>query len=71
MLEGCSDSRGKAAAYLPVIDLLKGYFEILPGDDERKQREKIAGKIVMLDRALDSAPVRISNSASYAIGQQL
>jgi class 3 adenylate cyclase/tetratricopeptide (TPR) repeat protein len=53
VLEGCSDSRGKAAAYLPVIDLLKGYFEILPGDDERKRREKIAGKIVMLDRALE------------------
>jgi class 3 adenylate cyclase/tetratricopeptide (TPR) repeat protein len=53
VLEGYSDSRGKASAYLPVIDLLKSYFEILPADDERKRRERIAGKIVMLDRPLE------------------
>jgi tetratricopeptide (TPR) repeat protein len=53
VLEGYSDSRGKASAYLPVIDLLKSYFEILPGDDERKRRERITGKIMTLDRALE------------------
>jgi hypothetical protein len=29
-----------------------GYFGIEPGDDARKRREKIAGKIYILDRAL-------------------
>ena len=53
VLEAYSVSHGKASAYLPVIDLLKGYLKIAPEDDERARREKIAGKIVMLDRALE------------------
>src|SRR5215469_13394495 len=53
VLEAYSVSHGKASEYLPVIDLLKSYFEILPEDDERKRREKVAGRIVMLDRTLE------------------
>jgi class 3 adenylate cyclase len=53
VLEAYSVSHSKASAYLPVIDLLKSYFEIANEDDERKRREKVAGKIVMLDRALE------------------
>src|SRR5207237_5490246 len=43
----------KASAYLPVIDLLRNYFEISATDDERKRREKVAGKITILDRNLE------------------
>jgi AAA ATPase domain/Adenylate and Guanylate cyclase catalytic domain len=53
VLEAFSVSHGKASAYLPVIELLKEYFEIFDQDDERKRREKVAGKIVILDRALE------------------
>jgi len=53
VLEAYSVSHGKASAYLPVIDLLKSYFEIAPEDDERRRREKINGRIVTLDRALE------------------
>ena len=53
VLETLSVSHGKASAYLPLIDLLKNYFEITPDDDARRRREKIAGKILMLDRALE------------------
>ncbi len=53
VLEAYSVSHGKASAYLPVIDLLKGYFEIKPEDDERKRRERVNGKIITLDRALE------------------
>ncbi len=53
VLEAYSVSHGKASAYLPVIDLLKNYFKIAAEDDERVRREKVAGKIVMLDRALE------------------
>jgi class 3 adenylate cyclase len=53
VLEACSVSHGKASAYLPVIDLLKNYFEIIPEDDERKRREKVAGKVTILDRSLE------------------
>jgi len=34
--EAFSVSYGKASSDLPVIELLKNYFEIGPGDDERK-----------------------------------
>jgi predicted ATPase len=36
-----------------VVDLLETYFDIIPEDDARRRREKIAGKILMLDRALE------------------
>jgi class 3 adenylate cyclase/predicted ATPase len=54
ILESGSVSYGKATAYLPVIDLLKGYFEIQDRDDGRKIREKVTGKLLTLDKALES-----------------
>jgi class 3 adenylate cyclase/predicted ATPase len=53
VLEAYSVSHGRASAYLPVVELLRGYFEITAADDERRRREKIAGKVLMLDRALE------------------
>jgi tetratricopeptide (TPR) repeat protein len=53
VLETLSVSHGKASAYLPLIDLLKSYFAIIPDDDARRRREKIAGKILILDRMLE------------------
>ncbi len=46
---------GKATAYLPVIDLLKAYFHIEGRDDTRTIREKVTGKVLSLDRALEPA----------------
>ena len=53
MLEAYSVSYGKASPYLPVIELLKSYFDIQPQDDERKRREKVTGKVLTLDRSLE------------------
>jgi len=53
VLEAYSVSHGKASAYLPVIELLRGYFEIGGDDDDRKRRERILGKVLGLDRALE------------------
>src|SRR5216683_3211805 len=53
VLETFSVSHGKASAYLPVIDLLHGYFEITADDDGRRRRQKILGKLLELDRALE------------------
>jgi class 3 adenylate cyclase len=53
VLEAFSVSHGKASAYLPVLDLLHGYFKIAGKDDERTRREKVAGKITILDRSLE------------------
>src|SRR5499427_7064942 len=53
VLEASSVSYGKAASYLPVIDLLKGYFKIGDRDDHREMRAKVLGRVLDLDRALD------------------
>jgi class 3 adenylate cyclase/tetratricopeptide (TPR) repeat protein len=53
VLESGSVSYGKATPYLPVIDLLKSYFRIQERDGPREIRERVAGKLLMLDRALE------------------
>jgi len=55
ILESASVSYGKATSYLPVIDLLKGYFKIQDRDDLREIREKVTGKLLTLDEALKPA----------------
>jgi class 3 adenylate cyclase/uncharacterized protein YcbX len=55
MLEAFSLSHGKASEYLPLLDLLHGYFGIGAGDGSRNRREKVAGKVAILDRALEDA----------------
>jgi tetratricopeptide (TPR) repeat protein len=53
VFETFSVSHGKAYAYLPLIELLKNYFQITLQDDERKRREKVMGKVLALDRSLE------------------
>jgi predicted ATPase len=48
-------SYGKATPYLPVVDLLKGYIQIADRDEPRAVREKVTGKLLTLDRALEPA----------------
>jgi hypothetical protein len=55
VLEAASVSYGKAITYLPVSELLRGYFQIEPRDDTRKIREKVTDKLLSLDRALEAA----------------
>ena len=55
VLEAFSVSHGKASAFLPVIDLLWGYFRITSDDDERTRREKVTGRVLALDRSLEDA----------------
>jgi len=54
ILEASSVSYGKATGYLPVIDLLKGYFKIGDRDDHRDMHAKVLGRVLSLDRALES-----------------
>jgi class 3 adenylate cyclase len=53
VLETFSVSHGKASAYLPLIELLTNYFGIRSEDDERQRREKVAGRLAILDSALE------------------
>jgi class 3 adenylate cyclase/tetratricopeptide (TPR) repeat protein len=53
LLEAFAVSHGKATAYLPVLELLNLYFGISGEDDVRRRREKVGGRVLMLDRALE------------------
>ena len=53
ILEASSVSYGKATSYLPVIDLLKAYFKMHDRETHREIREKVTGKLLTLDRALE------------------
>ncbi|MBI3628651.1 MAG: AAA family ATPase, partial [Candidatus Rokubacteria bacterium] len=53
ILEAASVSYGKATSFVPVIDLLKGYFKIGDRDDHRVMRDKVLGRVLGLDRALE------------------
>src|SRR5438445_2005339 len=53
IVEMAAVSYGKASSYLPVIDLLKSYFKIQDRDDLRQILEKVTGKLLTLDRALE------------------
>jgi class 3 adenylate cyclase/tetratricopeptide (TPR) repeat protein len=52
-LEAASASYGKATGFGPVIDLLRTYFQIEPRDDGRRIVERVTGKVLSLDRALE------------------
>jgi class 3 adenylate cyclase len=53
ILEAYSVSHGKASPYLPVIELLKSYFDLTPQDEERHRRGKVTEKVLSLDRRLE------------------
>lgn len=53
VLETFSVSHGKAFANLPLIELLKNYFQITAQDDERRCREKVIGKALTLERGFE------------------
>src|SRR5262249_22263326 len=45
-------AHGKAVPFLPVLDLLRGYFGVTEQDSPRAARDKIAGRMVLLDATL-------------------
>jgi len=55
VLEAFSVSHGKASPYLPVLELLHGYFKIVSEDDARKRRAKVTGNVLTLDKSLEDA----------------
>jgi len=55
VLEASSVSYGKATPFLPLAELLRGYFRIDDRDDLRAVRAKVTGTLLTLDRALEDA----------------
>ena len=54
VLEASSVSHGKGSSYLPVIELLHGYFGIVKGDEPASRREKVAKRLGDLDSSLEA-----------------
>jgi predicted ATPase/class 3 adenylate cyclase/ribosomal protein L40E len=52
VLEAYSVSHGKASAWLPVLELLRGYFRIQDEDDPATRRDKVRAVLAALDPAL-------------------
>jgi predicted ATPase/class 3 adenylate cyclase len=52
VLEANSVSHGKASAWLPVIEMLKSYFELADEDDDSRRSAKVEAKARALDLAL-------------------
>jgi len=67
VLESSSVSYGKASGFLPVVDLLKGYFGIEDGDAPRRVREKLIGKLLALDERLQPALPTLENLLDAAV----
>jgi class 3 adenylate cyclase/tetratricopeptide (TPR) repeat protein len=55
VVESRSVSYGKATSYLPLIDLLKSYFQVEDRDEPRKVVEKVTGKLLALDQSLETS----------------
>ena len=53
VLEAFGVSYGKGSPYLPMMELLKRFFDFAPDDDERRRRSKIIGQVLALDKRLD------------------
>jgi class 3 adenylate cyclase/tetratricopeptide (TPR) repeat protein len=49
VFEGRAVAHGKNIPLLPILEVFRGYFGITAEDDDRGAREKIAGRMVLLD----------------------
>ncbi|MDX6632122.1 MAG: hypothetical protein QOG26_127 [Solirubrobacterales bacterium] len=56
--EAQAQAHGKAVPLLPVLQLIRAYFGIRPEDDDRRAREKVAGRLLLLDASFaDDLPL--------------
>ena len=56
--EGRAVAHGRNIPYLPILELFRAYFGITAGDDDRSAREKIAGRLMVLDATFAEAQHR-------------
>ncbi|MFT5154067.1 MAG: class 3 adenylate cyclase/tetratricopeptide (TPR) repeat protein [Planctomycetota bacterium] len=51
-------AHGKNIPFLPVLEIIRGYYGITPQDDDRTAREKVAGRMLLIDeRYRDALPL--------------
>jgi predicted ATPase len=72
VLEAYSVSHGKASAWLPVLELLKSYFDLADEDDDSRRSEKVEAKVRGLDPAFaETLPHILSLLGVAGAGAQL
>ena len=49
--KGHAVAHGKNIPYLPMLQVFRGYYGITEQDDDRTAREKIAGRLLLLDES--------------------
>jgi class 3 adenylate cyclase/tetratricopeptide (TPR) repeat protein len=52
VLEAAAVSYGQGTPFFPVVEILRAYFGVDPGDDAAAVRDKVTAKVLGLDRAL-------------------
>jgi class 3 adenylate cyclase len=55
VIEGHALSHGKNIPFLPMLEVFRDYYGITPQDDPRTVREKIAGRLLLLDESFRDA----------------
>ncbi len=53
VIEGHAVAHGKHIPLLPVLQIVRAYFGFAEGEDDRTVREKVAGKLLLLDRTFE------------------
>ncbi len=55
VLEAFAVSHGKGSAYVPIVELLHSYFDIVPEDGAVARREKVASLVTSLDPDMEGS----------------
>jgi hypothetical protein len=56
VIEGHALSHGRNIPFLPMLEVFRDYYGFTPQDDPRSVREKIAGRLLLLDESFREAP---------------
>jgi adenylate cyclase len=51
VLEGRCVAHGKTLPFLPILEVMRSYYGITEQDDDRSTREKVAGRMLLLDES--------------------
>ena len=54
--EAQAQAHGQAIPFMPILQMMRGYFGIEDRDSDRVAREKVAGRLLLLDQSFCGRP---------------